>query len=138
MLTTDFVKEPVTVASVELLVNGKNYLLRTRSTAGVEAITVPNPERLAQIYPIFLKTIVPVFLKQDARKLESLLWDVYRHNSNYKLQGIALLAILVGGVAGIARLVKRGGRTGQPVPPLGPEEKRDYYSVQRDIPPSPG
>jgi L-alanine-DL-glutamate epimerase-like enolase superfamily enzyme len=33
---------------------------------------------------------VPVFLKQDARKLESLLWDVYRHGSNYKLQGIAL------------------------------------------------
>ncbi len=54
-----------------------------------------------------------------------------------KLQGIALLTILVWAVVGVARLVKRAGRTGQPVP-LGPEEKRDYYSVQRDIPPSPG
>src|SRR5262245_32134325 len=69
VLTTDFVKEPVTVASIELLVNGRNFLVKTRSTAGVEAITVPNPERLSQIYPIFLKTIVPVILKQDARKL---------------------------------------------------------------------
>jgi hypothetical protein len=55
-----------------------------------------------------------------------------------KLGGIALLTIIVCGVVGVARLVKREARTGQPVPPLGPEEKRDYYSVQRDIPPSPG
>ena len=54
------------------------------------------------------------------------------------LQGIALLTILVCGVTGVTRLVKRAGRTGQPAPPLGPEEKRDYFSVQRDIPPSPG
>jgi L-alanine-DL-glutamate epimerase-like enolase superfamily enzyme len=97
VLTTDFLKEPVIVESVELLKSGNNYLLRTRSTAGVEAITVPNPARMVQTYPIFLKDIVPVFLKQDARNLQSLLWDVYRHNSNYKLQGIALWA----GVAAI-------------------------------------
>jgi L-alanine-DL-glutamate epimerase-like enolase superfamily enzyme len=92
VLETGFVKEPVIVASVELLRNGKTYLLRTRSKAGVEAITVPNPARMAQTYPIFLQHILPVFLKKDARKLESLLWEVYRHNSNYKLQGIALWA----------------------------------------------
>jgi len=110
VLTTDFLKEPVTVASMELLVNGRNFLVRTRSTAGVEVVTVPNPERLSQIYPIFLKTIVPVFLKQDARKLESLLWDVYRHNSNYKLQGIALWA----GVAAIEMaLLELMGQTAQ-------------------------
>jgi L-alanine-DL-glutamate epimerase-like enolase superfamily enzyme len=97
VLKTDFLKEPVIVASVELLRNGKTYLLRTRSKAGVEVITVPNPSRMAETYPIFLKHILPVFVKKDARKLESLLWDVYRHNSNYKLQGIALWA----GVAAI-------------------------------------
>src|SRR5262245_38376490 len=63
-ITTDFVKEPVTVASIELLVNGKNFLIRTRSAAGVEALTVPNPERMSQMYPVFLKNVVPVFLKQ--------------------------------------------------------------------------
>src|SRR5262249_54261059 len=92
VLKTGFLKEPVTVASVELLRNGKAYLLRTRSTDGVEALTVPNPSRMAETYPIFLKHILPVFVKKDARKLEALLWEVYRHNSNYKLQGIALWA----------------------------------------------
>jgi L-alanine-DL-glutamate epimerase-like enolase superfamily enzyme len=92
VLTTDFLKQPVAVASVELLRSGKNFLLRTRSADGAEAITVPNPERMAQTYPIFLKGIVPVFLKKDARQLESLIWEVYRFNSNYKLQGIALWA----------------------------------------------
>jgi hypothetical protein len=55
-----------------------------------------------------------------------------------KLQGIALLTILVCGVTGVARLVRRARRTREPVPPLGAEEKRDYYAVQRNIPPSPG
>ena len=97
VLKTDFLKDPVTIASVELLRNGSAFLLRTRSTDGAEAVTVPNPQRMAETYPIFLKSIVPVFVKKDARTLESLLWDVYRHNSNYKLQGIALWA----GVAAI-------------------------------------
>lgn len=90
VLHLDFLKQPVTVASVELLRNGKNFLVRTRSSDGVEAITVPKPARMADLYPIFLTHVVPVFLKKDARQLETLLWDVYRHNSNYKLQGLAL------------------------------------------------
>ena len=110
VLKTGFLKDPVTVASIELLRNGKTFLLRTRSTDGVEAVTVPNPARLAEMYPIFLKNILPVFLKQDARSLESLLWDVYRHGSNYKLQGIALWA----GVAAIEMaLLELMGQTAQ-------------------------
>ncbi len=90
VLKTDFLKAPVTVGSIELLRNGKTFLLRARSTDGVEAITVPNPSRMGDTYPLFLKNILPVFLKKDARTLESLLWDVYRFNSNYKYQGLAL------------------------------------------------
>src|SRR5438105_1129722 len=90
VLQLDSLKEPVTVASIELLRNGRHFLIRTRSRDGVEAVTVPNPSRMADLYPVFLKSIVPVFLKKDARQLEALLWEVYRHNSNYKLQGLAL------------------------------------------------
>ena len=90
VLKTDFLKGPVNVASVELLKNGKVYLLRARSSDGAEAVTVPNTSRMADTWPLFLKNIVPVFVKQDARTLEKLLWDVYRHNSNYKYQGLAL------------------------------------------------
>lgn len=89
VLSTSFLKQPVTVASIELLRNGRNFLVRVRSTDGVEAITVPNPARMRDFYRVFLG-LVPVFLKRDARQLEALLWDAYRHNSNYKLQGLAL------------------------------------------------
>ncbi len=58
---------------------------------------MPNPARMAEAFPILLKNILPVFVKKDARTLEQLLWEVYRHGSNYKLQGIALWA----GVAAI-------------------------------------
>ena len=90
VLKTDFLKSPVTVASIELLRNGKTFLLRARSTDGASAITVPNSDRLANIYPLLLNQVIPVFVNQDARKLESLLWDCYRYKDNYKYQGLAL------------------------------------------------
>ena len=83
VLDVSFVKRPVKIASVELFRAGRVYLVRTSSTDGVEAITVPNPARMALMYPLFLKQIVPVFIGKDARDLERLLWDVYRHDSNY-------------------------------------------------------
>src|SRR5262249_55942333 len=66
-----------------------NFLVRARSTDGAEAITVPNPTRMRDFSRIFL-ALVPAFVKKDARQLELLIWDAYRHNSNYKLQGLAL------------------------------------------------
>ncbi len=87
VLNTEFVKAPVTVASLELLRHGRNYLVRARSTDGVEVITVPNPAIMAKAYPVFLGSVVPSFLKQDARRLEDLQWEAYRAGSNYKMQG---------------------------------------------------
>src|SRR5262249_8208541 len=90
VLSTSFLDRPVIVESIELLKSGNNYLVRSRSTDGVEAITAPNPAKMVQTYPIFVKNVVPAFLKRDARDLQSLLWEVYRLNDNYKLQGMAL------------------------------------------------
>lgn len=90
VLDVSFLKEPVKVASVELLQNGRVYLVRVRSTDGGEAVTVPNPDRMALMYPLFLKQVAPFFVGKDARDLQRLLWEVYRHSSNYKLQGLAL------------------------------------------------
>ena len=87
VLQVGFVKEPVTVASLELLKVGKNYFVRARSTDGVEAVTVPNPAMIAKAYPVLLGAVMPAFLKQDARRLEELHTEVYRANSNYKMQG---------------------------------------------------
>lgn len=126
VLTHDFVKNPVVVASVELLRNGNTFLLRTRSADGAEAVTVPNSDRMANVYPLFLRQIVPVFVKQDARRLESLLWDVYRARDNYKYQGLALWI----GVTAIemALLELMGQVTGRPV--------ADFFggAVRRAIP----
>ena len=48
---------------------------------------MPNPARMADVYPLFLKHIVPVFVGKDARELESLLWDVYRHDEQLQVAG---------------------------------------------------
>src|SRR5215212_6028559 len=90
ILKLDSLKEPVIVESVELLRNGKTFLLRTRSKAGVEAISVPNSSRMEQLYPLFLSSIMPFFVGKDARALEDHLWEVFRWRDNYKYQGLAL------------------------------------------------
>jgi L-alanine-DL-glutamate epimerase-like enolase superfamily enzyme len=90
VLTLDFLKQPVTVASIELLRNGKTFMMRARSADGVEAVTVPNSSRVANVWPLMIEQIFPVFVGQDARKIESLIWDCYRAKDNYKYQGMAL------------------------------------------------
>ncbi|MDP3069387.1 MAG: mandelate racemase/muconate lactonizing enzyme family protein [Opitutaceae bacterium] len=126
VLKLDFVTAPVVVESVELLRNGETYLLRTRARGGLEVVTVPHPVRMAHSYPTFLKSILPVFLGKDARTLEALLWEVYRHGSNYKMQGLALWP----GVAAIemALLELLGHAARRPL--------ADFFggAVRRDIP----
>ncbi|MES2693414.1 MAG: mandelate racemase/muconate lactonizing enzyme family protein, partial [Verrucomicrobiota bacterium] len=65
----------------------KNYLVRARTTDGAEAITVPNPAIMAKAFPVFVNLVAPVFKGKDARTVEDLHWEVYRHASNYKMQG---------------------------------------------------
>lgn len=107
VLKMELVTQPVKIASIELLKTGKSYLLRTRSTDGVEAVTVPHPSWTAVTYPIFLQRIQPVFAGQDARDLERLLWEVYRHNDNYKLQGLAFWVGVAAMEIGILELLGR-------------------------------
>lgn len=125
VLQTDFLKEPVVVESLELLKNGKHYLVRARSTAGVEAITVPHQAKMPVVYPMFLKSIAPVFVKRDAREIESLLWELYRHGSNYKMQG---LAFWIGQMAVESALLELMAKTaGRPI--------ADFFggAIRRDI-----
>ena len=49
-----------------------------------------NNDQMASLYPIFLNRLQPFFLGQDARDWESLLEEVFRFRSNYKLQNLAL------------------------------------------------
>lgn len=87
VLDVSFVPSPVIVRSLELLRRGKEYVVRARSADGVEAITVPNPAMMTKAWPVLLGAVLPPYLRQDARRLEDLHWDAYRHASNYKMQG---------------------------------------------------
>jgi L-alanine-DL-glutamate epimerase-like enolase superfamily enzyme len=83
---------PVVIASMELLNNGTTFLVRVRSKDGGEGVSVANADRLRETYPVFLNRVAPFFAGKDATELESLLRELYRADSNYKLQGIALWA----------------------------------------------
>jgi L-alanine-DL-glutamate epimerase-like enolase superfamily enzyme len=126
VLKLDFLDKPVTVASMELLRNGRTYLLRTRSADGAEAITVPHPAKTADVYPFVLKSVLPVFIGKDARQVERLIWDVYRHADNYKMQGIALWVGVAAAEIGLLELMGRVAN--RPV--------ADFFggAVRRDVP----
>ena len=80
---------PLVVESIELLQRGREYFVHVRSKDGAEGVAVTN-SRAAYLYPILKRLVIPYFIGKDARDLESHLFGVYRHQSNYKLQGIAL------------------------------------------------
>lgn len=88
VLQADFIKQPVKIAAIDLLKNGKNFIVRVRSTDGAEGIGSAHDSVLATTYPIFLKRVAPFFVGKDARVLESLIHEVYLRDSNYKWQGL--------------------------------------------------
>lgn len=84
------IDSPVIIDSLHLLEKEGEYFIHVRSKDGAEGISVTN-SRASYLYPILDKLVFPFFLGKDARLLESeLLWGLYRYQSNYKLQGIAL------------------------------------------------
>jgi L-alanine-DL-glutamate epimerase-like enolase superfamily enzyme len=90
VLKRDGLDRPVVIDSIELLKAGKEYFVRVRSKDGAMGLSVCNPPRADYLDRIFKNLVAPAFLKKDARDLENLLWEAYRHDDNYKLYGIAL------------------------------------------------
>ncbi len=81
-----FSKQPVKIASIELLRNGNRYFVRTRSTDGVEGVC--QTKQIKDFVPIFKNLVVPAYLGKDARDLETLIDDFYI--ANYKMAGQSL------------------------------------------------
>lgn len=88
VLRAELFKQPVKLASIELLKNGAHYLVRVRSTDGAEGLAAAHDSVLATTYPIFLKRVAPYFIGRDARELEAHIHGVYLKDSNYKWQGL--------------------------------------------------
>src|SRR5207237_6373114 len=90
LLRGDGLEKPVKLVAMVLLRNRRIFLVRVRTTDGAEGIAVPNAMHFVHTYPIFLNRVAPFFVGKDARQLEPMLWELYRHGDNYKYQGLAL------------------------------------------------
>ena len=90
VLKLDGLAAPVIIDSIRLLKKDNEYLVHVRSKDGAEGVSLTNPPRANYLSAILKNLVFPVFIGKDARNLESLLWDVYRSQDNYKLYGIAL------------------------------------------------
>jgi L-alanine-DL-glutamate epimerase-like enolase superfamily enzyme len=88
VLRRDWWREPVTIASIELLKAGPHLLVRARSAQGAVGYADAHTGVMSAAYPILVKKVAPLFVGQDARELEKLLHTVYLANSNYKWQGL--------------------------------------------------
>src|SRR5439155_11521045 len=89
VLDTKEFKSPVVIDSIELLRKGKDHFVRVRSRDGAEGISVDDG-RMDILHPILNRLVIPYFIGKDARDFEEHLFEVYRYQSNYKLQGLAL------------------------------------------------
>ena len=88
VLKIEGVTSPVVLDSIRLLRNDGEYFIHVRSKDGAEGISLDNG-RAEEFHPILNQLIVPYFIGKDIRDLETHLWELYRHRSNYKLQGLA-------------------------------------------------
>ena len=88
VLRRDLWRDPVTVASIDLLQARGEFLVRVRSREGAEGLAVGHASVLETTWPILLRRVAPHFVGRDVRDLDSLLHGVYLASSNYKWQGL--------------------------------------------------
>jgi D-galactarolactone cycloisomerase len=127
---------PVVLDRVELLRFDGNVFVRTRSRDGVEGVSLTNGRDY--LVPLMADRIIPFFLGKDVRGLPVLVDEVYRHQSNYKLAGLAFWNPV--GWLEVSLLDLLGRTAGQPVAALlGGVRRREIpiylSSTQRDIEP---
>jgi len=120
---------PVKIKSVELLHNGRTFLVRVRSSEGDEGLTIPNSSRLIETYPIFLRRVAPLLIGKDARQWETLLWELYRYQSNYKWQGLAFWVCVAAAEQAVLDLL--GKLSGRSIGELLGGVKRRQIAVYR-------
>ena len=90
VLKKDLFPIPVIIESLELLRLNNNFICRVRSKDGAVGFSVANDAQMKSLYPVFVNRLQQFFIGKDARNLEALLEEVYVHQSNYKMQSLAL------------------------------------------------
>ena len=90
VLRRELFTSPVPIASLELLRFNNNFLCRVRSKDGVEGISAANNAQMLSTWPIHVNRLQNFFVGKDARDLEAVMEEAYVHQSNDKLQSLAL------------------------------------------------
>lgn len=88
VLRTERLRQPITIAAVDLLENDGTYLVRVRARDGATGLAVGHGSVLRSAWPILVRRVAPFFVGRDARDLEALVDGVYLDSSNYKWQGL--------------------------------------------------
>lgn len=88
VLRQELWREPVTIASVEIIRSDDQFLIRVRSREGATGMAAGHPDVLEAAWPILARRVAPFFIGKDARDLDALIDGVYLASSNYKWQGL--------------------------------------------------
>lgn len=129
VLRSELFREPIRIESIELLRNGKSYIVRARSKDGVTGYADAHSSVMGSAYPILVRKVAPFFAGKDARDLESLLQGVYLDASNYKWQGLPFWVSVA--VTEIAILDLMGKTIGKPLGELFGKVIRKQIPVYR-------
>lgn len=129
VLRKELFSHPVTLAKVELLRNGRFFLVRARSTDGGVGLAEGHGPVLDSAWPILVKRVAPYFAGKDARDLEALIDGVYVHDSNYKWQGLPFWASVASVELAILDLL--GQVSGRPLADLFGGVRRREIAVYR-------
>ena len=90
VLRRELFTSPVIIETMELLRFNNNFLCRVRSKDGAVGISAANNSPMMSTWPIHVNRLQNFFLGKDARDLEEVMEEAYVHQSNYKMQSLAL------------------------------------------------
>jgi L-alanine-DL-glutamate epimerase-like enolase superfamily enzyme len=90
VLRRELFTSPVIIESMELLRYNNNFLCRVRSKDGAVGISASNNSPMMSTWPIHVNRLQNFFIGKDARDLEAVMEEAYVHQSNYKMQSLAL------------------------------------------------
>ena len=89
-LRRELFTSPVIIESVELLRYQNNFLCRVRSKDGAVGLSASNNSPMKAVWPVLMHRLQDFFIGKDARDLETVMEEAYVHQSNYKMQSLAL------------------------------------------------
>jgi L-alanine-DL-glutamate epimerase-like enolase superfamily enzyme len=92
VLKRDLFPQPVKLSGIDLLRNGRFFLVRARAEGGAVGLAEGHGPVLESAWPILVRRVAPTFVGKDARELDALIGAVYLADSNYKWQGLPFWA----------------------------------------------